>query len=129
MAEAPSRPRRRALWAALAFATALGVGVALWAALPASELVSFILFLIPGFPKDYLSYLLGFSPMPLGAFVLISTVGRMPGTWLLSATGAGLVNQSRTALRILLILMGTIVVIGFLFRGKILQALRHASGH
>jgi len=93
------------------------------------ELVSFILFLIPGFPKDYLSYLLGFSPMPLGAFVLISTVGRMPGTWLLSATGAGLVNQSRTALRILLILMGTIVVIGFLFRGKILQALRHASGH
>jgi uncharacterized membrane protein YdjX (TVP38/TMEM64 family) len=91
--------------------------------------VSFVLFLIPGFPKDYLSYLLGFSPMPLRAFVLISTIGRMPGTWLLSATGAGLVNQSRTAFSFLLILMGTIVVIAFLFRDKLLQALRHASGH
>ncbi len=93
------------------------------------ELVSFILFLIPGFPKDYLSYLLGFSPMPLRAFVLISTFGRMPGTWLLSATGAGLVNQSRIAFRILLILMATIVVIAFLFRDRILEALRHASRH
>src|SRR3989304_5941321 len=40
MAKAPARPRPRALWAALAFATALGVGVALWAALPAREWVT-----------------------------------------------------------------------------------------
>ncbi len=93
------------------------------------EVVSFILFLIPGFPKDYLSYLLGLSPMPLRAFIVISTLGRMPGTWLLSATGAGWANDDRTFFWILLALMGMIGVIAFLFRDKILEALRHASGH
>ena len=93
------------------------------------EVVSFILFLIPGFPKDYLSYLLGLSPMPLRAFILISIFGRMPGTWLLSATGAGWANDDRRFFWVLLALMGVIAVIAFLFREKILEALRHASGH
>ncbi|MCH7895737.1 MAG: VTT domain-containing protein [candidate division NC10 bacterium] len=48
----------------------------------------FFLFLIPGFPKDTLSYILGVSPIPLWAFFLVMTVGRMPGTWLLSIQGA-----------------------------------------
>ncbi len=91
------------------------------------EVVSFILFLLPGFPKDYLSYLLGLSPMPLRAFILISTVGRIPGTWLLSATGAGWANNDRTFFRILLALMGLIVVVAFLLRDRILEGLRHAS--
>lgn len=91
------------------------------------ELVSFVLFLLPGFPKDYLSYLLGFSPMPLRAFILISTFGRMPGTWLLSAQGASWANNDRTFFWILVGLMAAIVVLAFLFREKLLQALRHAS--
>lgn len=93
------------------------------------EVVSFILFLLPGFPKDYLSYLLGLSPMPLRAFIVISTVGRIPGTWLLSATGAGWANDDRRFFWVLLALMGLIVVVVFLLRGKILEDLRHASGH
>ena len=93
------------------------------------ELVSFILFLLPGFPKDYLSYLLGFSPMPLRAFVMISTFGRLPGTWLLSAQGASWANDDRTFFWILVVLMAAIIVLAFLFREKLLQALRHASGH
>ena len=91
------------------------------------ELVSFVLFLLPGFPKDYLSYLLGFSPMPLRAFVLISMFGRMPGTWLLSAQGASLANDDRTFFWVLVVLMAVIVVLAFLFRDRLLQALRHAS--
>ncbi len=93
------------------------------------ELVSFILFLLPGFPKDYLSYLLGFSPMPLRAFIVISTVGRMPGTWLLSAQGASWGSDDRRFFWALLALMGVIVVVAFLFRERLLRALRHASGH
>ncbi len=93
------------------------------------ELISFILFLIPGFPKDYLSYLLGLSPMPLRAFLVISTVGRLPGTWLLSAAGAGWARDDRRFFWFLLAIMGVIAVLAFLFRDKILRALRHASGH
>src|SRR5512137_50302 len=52
------------------------------------ELVALIFFFIPGFPKDYLCFLLGVSPMPFGSFFVITTFGRMPGTWLLSIQGA-----------------------------------------
>src|SRR4030042_2478820 len=43
-------------------------------------ILSFILFLIPGFPKDALCYILGLTPMLLGIFLIISTIGRIPGT-------------------------------------------------
>ncbi|NWF53272.1 MAG: TVP38/TMEM64 family protein [Syntrophaceae bacterium] len=48
---------------------------------------SFIFFLIPGMPKDYFCYLLGLSPMHIMTFLVISTVGRIPGTLLLSLQG------------------------------------------
>jgi len=51
-------------------------------------LISFILFLLPGFPKDYLCFVLGLSRMPLKLFLLICTVGRLPGTLLLNLQGA-----------------------------------------
>lgn len=48
----------------------------------------FLIYLFPGFPKDIVSYLFGISPMPVWVFALVSTLGRMPGTWILSAQGA-----------------------------------------
>jgi len=51
-------------------------------------IICFIIFLIPGFPKDMVCYLFGISPMPLWVFALVSGLGRMPGTWVLSAQGA-----------------------------------------
>jgi uncharacterized membrane protein YdjX (TVP38/TMEM64 family) len=51
-------------------------------------IVCFIIYLIPGLPKDMVCYLFGMSPMPLWVFALVSTLGRAPGTWVLSAQGA-----------------------------------------
>ena len=51
-------------------------------------LVAFILFLLPGFPKDYLCFVLGLSRMPFKLFLLICVVGRIPGTLLLTLQGA-----------------------------------------
>jgi uncharacterized membrane protein YdjX (TVP38/TMEM64 family) len=48
----------------------------------------FIVYLIPGLPKDIVCYLFGISPMPLWVFILVSGLGRIPGTWVLSAQGA-----------------------------------------
>ncbi len=48
----------------------------------------FIIYLIPGLPKDIVCYLFGISPMPLWVFALVSGLGRIPGTWVLSAQGA-----------------------------------------
>jgi uncharacterized membrane protein YdjX (TVP38/TMEM64 family) len=51
-------------------------------------LVAFILFLIPGFPKDYLCFILGLSPMDFWVFLAICTIGRIPGTLMLTLQGA-----------------------------------------
>ncbi len=51
-------------------------------------ILCFIIFLIPGLPKDMICYLFGLSPMPFWIFAVVSTLGRIPGTWVLSAQGA-----------------------------------------
>lgn len=50
-------------------------------------IVLLILFVFPGFPKDYLCLFLGISAVPLKAFLLIASIGRMPGTLMLSVQG------------------------------------------
>jgi len=47
-----------------------------------------IIFLIPGLPKDMACYLFGLSPMSFWIFAVVSTLGRIPDTWVLSAQGA-----------------------------------------
>jgi uncharacterized membrane protein YdjX (TVP38/TMEM64 family) len=56
-------------------------------------LVIFLLFLIPGFPKDYLCMFLGLTTMPARVFFVISTVGRLPGTLALSLQGASIYQK------------------------------------
>ncbi len=57
-------------------------------------IASFIFFVIPGFPKDYLCYVLGLSPMSWRIFLVVSSIGRIPGTLMLSLQGA-LIYQGR----------------------------------
>lgn len=52
--------------------------------------ITFLLFVFPGFPKDFLCYFLGLSTMPWEAFLLVCTLGRMPGTLMLTFQGADL---------------------------------------
>lgn len=56
--------------------------------------VIFILFVFPGFPKDYLCLFLGLSTLAFKVFFIIVTIGRMPGTFLLSLQGAYLFEQN-----------------------------------
>ncbi len=60
--------------------------------------VCFFLFLMPGFPKDFLCYFLGLSRMPLLAFAVIAGVGRIPGTLMLSFQGAEIYNGNLVGL-------------------------------
>lgn len=57
-------------------------------------IVLLILFIFPGFPKDYLCLFLGITAIPLKAFLLIASVGRMPGTFMLSLQGEFLFQKN-----------------------------------
>lgn len=49
--------------------------------------LAFLMFLVPGFPKDILCYLLGLGHMGQRNFLLVSTTGRLLGTTLLTIGG------------------------------------------
>ena len=87
--------------------------------------ISFALFLIPGFPKDYLCYILGLSHLQLWTFLAISTVGRFFGTALLSFSG-GLARADQVMpLILLLVFAGGVFIVVFFFRKKWLSMLKH----
>ncbi len=56
-------------------------------------LVIFILFLFPGFPKDYLCLFLGITSIAPKLFLILAAVGRVPGTFLLSLQGGALSDK------------------------------------
>jgi uncharacterized membrane protein YdjX (TVP38/TMEM64 family) len=79
-------------------------------------LVVFILFVIPGFPKDYLCLFLGLSALPIRAFMLIAAIGRMPGTLMLSLQGASLFEGNYTMLAALFGACLVIVYLAYRYR-------------
>jgi uncharacterized membrane protein YdjX (TVP38/TMEM64 family) len=79
-------------------------------------LVAFILFLIPGFPKDYLSFILGLSPMDLRVFVVICAIGRLPGTLLLTLQGAQVYKGNYWTTLVLLALCLLAAGLAYFFR-------------
>jgi uncharacterized membrane protein YdjX (TVP38/TMEM64 family) len=88
------------------------------------ELVVFVLFLFPGFPKDILCYILGLSPLPFGTFLLLSTVGRIPGTWILSMQGAQVRGQHYVSFFALLSLLALGLLVLYLYRDRVLEWIR-----
>lgn len=57
-------------------------------------IVLFILFVFPGFPKDYLCLFLGLSTLPIKVFIILAAIGRMPGTFMLSLQGSSLFEKN-----------------------------------
>lgn len=57
-----------------------------------SEKILFILFFIPGTPKDLLVYISGLLPISTGKFILISTFARIPSVITSTLAGANLMN-------------------------------------
>jgi uncharacterized membrane protein YdjX (TVP38/TMEM64 family) len=87
-------------------------------------LVSFLLFLIPGFPKDYLCYIMGVSGITTGTFILISTAGRLFGTILLSVTGAFAIKGQYIRLAVILFLGIAIFIPAYYYHDKIIETLK-----
>ncbi len=94
--------------------------------------ISFIFFLIPGFPKDTLCYILGLSHMRTLDFLVISTAGRLLGTIILSIQGSSL-REDRDV--IFFVLLGVTIVIilwGYFHVGRWLKSvirMRREASH
>ena len=87
-------------------------------------LVCFILFLIPGFPKAALCYIIGLSQMNIWIFIAVSTVGRLFGTILLSLTGDNVRSMRIAVLLTIFGLVALFYLLVYLYRHKLLEMTR-----
>jgi uncharacterized membrane protein YdjX (TVP38/TMEM64 family) len=78
-------------------------------------ILGFLLFLIPGFPKVALCYILGLTPMHLGIFLIISTIGRIPGTLLATLQGAKAFDQQYVTLLVLFGISALIILVFYIY--------------
>ena len=87
--------------------------------------VSFLLFLIPGFPKDYLCYIMGVSRIPALSFILISTIGRFFGTLMLSITGDIAEHEQYLLLAIIVTAGIAVFALAYYHRDRLLEMLKN----
>jgi uncharacterized membrane protein YdjX (TVP38/TMEM64 family) len=91
-------------------------------------LITFILFLIPGFPKDALSYMIGLSHMKTSTFLIICTAGRLLGTLMLSISGNCARNDQNIAVAAILGISALIVILAYYYHDELLKLVRKKRG-
>ncbi|MGA2974099.1 MAG: TVP38/TMEM64 family protein [Spirochaetia bacterium] len=86
---------------------------------PSSKVVFFLLFLIPGIPKDILCYVAGISPLRFPFFIAASALGRLPGIIGSSIIGRAAAAQRWVLLGIVSLAALLLFVAGFILRPRI----------
>lgn len=89
-----------------------------------SEIAMFILFLIPGMPKDVLTYMAGITPVKPLRFFTVSIAGRLPA--LLGSSVLGYSTQAGNYVAVILLSVASIVffLVGLFFKDKIIAKLQ-----
>lgn len=91
------------------------------------ELVFFILFLIPGTPKDVLIFFLPLLNLKLSRFIVLSLFARIPG-WVLDVyMSHSIFEKNYTLLIVVIILMILIAIFSYIYKDKIINYLKKES--
>ena len=84
----------------------------------------FLLFLIPGFPKDYLCYILGLGHLSTMEFLVIGGTGRLFGTILLTLGGDYIRHQQYMRFSVLIGAAIVVILIAMVYRDKLERLFR-----
>jgi uncharacterized membrane protein YdjX (TVP38/TMEM64 family) len=91
-------------------------------------IVLFILFVFPGFPKDYLCLFLGITAIPLNVFLVIASIGRMPGTLMLSLQGEFLFDRNYAVFAVVFAITVLVAVLAIRYRESIYRWIEKRNG-
>ncbi|MBR5329238.1 MAG: TVP38/TMEM64 family protein [Firmicutes bacterium] len=84
-------------------------------------LAVFVIYLIPGIPKDICTYAAGLSKIKLKPFLIVSMVGRMPGMMGSLLIGHQLVEGQYIGAIIIGVVAAVLFVLGLLFKDRIIR--------
>ncbi len=79
----------------------------------------FLLFAIPGIPKDALTYVAGASTLGFWSFVAVSGLGRLPGILGSAFMGSAVFERDYRAALIMIAIASALFFLGLLFREKL----------
>ena len=85
--------------------------------------LAFLIYLIPGIPKDLVSYVAGISEMRFLPFMIVSTVGRIPGMAGSLLFGYFFKEKNYAGIAAVCVLMGLILLVFFIRRKDIYRML------
>lgn len=88
------------------------------------EATVFILFLIPGMPKDALTYIVPLTKIKPSRFFFLSMLARIPAIILSTVFGASLSDGNLIAAIILFAVVAVLGLVGIIFKDKIIDKLR-----
>lgn len=88
-----------------------------------SDIIMFILFLLPGIPKDILTYIAGLTPVKPLKFLSIAIVARLPALFVCAYIGANL--EEKNYLRVVVLSAAAVVLffLGVLFKDQVIDKL------
>lgn len=89
-----------------------------------ADLVIFLVFLIPGTPKDMLTYVVGMTRVSLKRFLCLSTLARVPSVLSSTLIGSSVIQGEGETALILMLITGLLGILGIEAREKILAFCR-----
>ena len=85
------------------------------------NVIVFILFLIPGLPKDVFTYIVGLTDMKLGTFLVLSTLGRTPGVFVSAYAASSIMEGDYLTSGIMFAVLAVLAALAIVFRDKIMD--------
>jgi uncharacterized membrane protein YdjX (TVP38/TMEM64 family) len=79
--------------------------------------IVFLLYLIPGIPKDVLAYICGISDISFKNFMIYSTIGRIPGIFISTFFGERMYTGHKGILIAIAVIMSLLFILG-VFKGE-----------
>jgi len=86
---------------------------------PRGTVTLFLLYLIPGIPKDVLGYVAGVSPIRFVLFIVVSTLGRLPGLVGSAVIGSSAASQRWVLFAVVAAAAVVLFAAGLLLRPRI----------
>ena len=87
-----------------------------------TKTIAFLLMIIPGTPKDFLSYVAGLTSLTLKSWLGIVVVGRLPSLITSTATGAAAGEKNYIVTGIMLLVTLVVTVVGIFYYRRICRS-------
>lgn len=89
----------------------------------------FVLFLIPGIPKDVLTYFVPLTKMKMSSFLILANLARIPGMIASTLIGSSITDANWTRIIALFVIVGVIGGLGIWKKDALMERVRDIGTH